>query len=152
MCIPGKTPLCNNCMFPFTTWEQYSALRDKYLVKKFNWHAFVYKSAGYPCICLYDSVTGTKYDDCVGTDVKAALLTVMADVEGMAGEIWGELVDLPWESKAAIIALVAAACVLLSSLIIDALVAAGVVVSADLIAEAAAALLAGFAAQFGIVL
>ena len=75
----------------------------------------------------------------------------MTDVEGLAQEIWGELVDLPWQAKAGIIALVAAAVVLLLPLIIDALVAAGVVISADLIAEAGAALLAWLEANFGFV-
>lgn len=144
MCIPGKTPPCNNCIFPFTTWEQYSALRDRYLVEIHNWHAFSYTVAGYQCLCLWDSVTGTKYDNCFDTDVKDALLTVVSDVAGLAQEIWGELVDLPWQAKAGIIALVTAAVILLLPLIIDVLIAAGVKISADLIAEAGAALLAKF--------
>ena len=68
----------------------------------------------------------------------------MSDVAGLAQEIWGELVDLPWQAKAGIIALVTAAVILLLPLIIDALIAAGVKISADLIAEAGAALLAKF--------
>jgi hypothetical protein len=133
LCLPGKSPACNNCAFPFTTWPQYNALRRQYIRPIFNWHAFQYTNAAdVQCTCLYDSVTRATYDNCVETDVKDNLLLLVADVEGMAEAIWEELVDLPWTTRVVIISFVVAACALLLPALIE---AAGLAITADVIAE-----------------
>jgi len=67
-----------------------------------------------------------------------------------AGDVWLELVDLPWQFKVLVITAAVGAFVALLSEIIAALAAAGIVIAADVIAEIGAALIAALAARFGI--
>jgi hypothetical protein len=58
----------------------------------------------------------------------------------------GGACELPWQAKAAVIAVVIAACIAL----LPAVIGAGIIITADVVAAAGAALMAGLAEKFGI--
>jgi uncharacterized membrane protein YczE len=59
--------------------------------------------------------------------------------------VW-EACELPWQAKAAVIAVVIVACIAL----LPAVIGAGIIITADVVAAAGAALIAGLAEKFGI--
>lgn len=151
-----KNVKCNGCSFPFETYSQYETLEARYLVPIHNWHAFVYHEVvgqtAYVCVCLYDSTTHEAKSECFTNDIKRSLLDAQAEMQEVAMEVWVELDDLPWTSKTAIILVVIAALLALFPEIIAALITAGIALTTEVIAAATAALSAGLASSFGIVL
>jgi hypothetical protein len=147
---------CNGCNFPFVTYNQYKNLERQYLIPINNWHAFIYKSSdGKECVCLWDSRSRVKWSQCFNktpdiNDIKDVLLTYVENIQQAAEDIWLELVDLPWQFKVLVMAVVLGAFVALFSEFIAALAAAGIVIAADVLADVTAVLLTGLAAKFGI--
>ena len=148
---------CNGCNFPFVTYSQYIKLVKAHLIQLNNWHAFAYTSTNNEeCLCLWDSKTGaTLNPPCSNNtsntdDIKNLLLDYVDNMQQAAGDVWLELVDLPWQFKVLVITAAVGAFVALLSEIIAALAAAGIVIAADVIAEIGAALIAALAARFGI--
>jgi len=150
-CIAGKTPPCNNCQFPFTTYSQWTKLRKEYLIFLYNWHGFIYKRGSSPCVCLWDSQTKDQFDICVGTDISEAVTAVVKGVLGIAQAIWNNLSKNPLQVKVAVMAVVLAALVLFLPAILEALAAGGVVgITTAVITDAVADLTAGATAAFGL--